>query len=151
MLRNQPLAHRVIHIPLHPRARLRQAMWRVVHLIRLRKLWSQCGALLQVRGRRSYLRELLELFRICPRRSARAWSLQRCWAYLGPIVRRAAPMFRHLVRRHGNLQHRSKPRERNFRRIVLAQIDANGWWNWTDTAVRSRRHLGPDIDSPVPY
>ncbi len=141
---NQPLGHRVIHIPMEPKARLKQAFWRVVHLVRLRKLWSQCGALLQLQGRRSYLREILELFRICPRR--RSWTARNCWSYLGPIVRRAAPAFKHLVSRRGSLQHRSKPRERNFRAIVTAQIDANGWWNWCDTAIRSRRHLGQNID-----
>ena len=145
-IQNAPVGHRTIIIQPTPRMRLKTAFMRVLHLIRLRKLWSQCGAALQVGGRRSYFRAVLEWIRICPRRGNRSWTLRQCWAYLGPFVRRHAPIFKHLVSRGGNLQYRSKPRERHFRSIVVAQIDANGWWNWTDLAIRSRRHLGQDID-----
>ena len=136
----------VMQIILTPKMRMRQAFFKVLHLIRLRKLWSQCGALLQITGRRSFFLRVLD---ICPRRSHRAWTISQCWAYLGPIVRRHAPIFRHLHSRFGHLQYRSRPRERNFRRVVMAQIDGNGWWNWCDQAIRSRRCLGQDIDQRI--
>ena len=117
----------MIHSQLTPKMRLRQAFFKVLHLIRLRKLWSQCGALLQISGRRSFFLRVLDMIRICPRRSHRQWTLRQCWSYLGPIVRRHAAAFRHLHSRFGHLQYRSRPMERNFRRIVMAQIDANGW------------------------
>ena len=145
-LQNMPVGHRVLVIQPTPRMRLKTAFMRVLHLIRLRKLWSQCGAALQVGGRRSFLRQLMGWLWICPRRGHRSWTLRQCWIYLGPIVRRHAGLFKHLVSRHGHLQHRSKPRERHFRLTVLAQIDNNGWWNWTDVAIRSRHHLGQDLD-----
>ena len=136
----------IMQIILTPKMRMRQAFFKVLHLIRLRKLWSQCGALLQISGRRSFFLRVLDMIRICPRRSHRRWTLRQCWSYLGPIIRRHAAAFRHLHSRFGHLQYRSRPMERNFRRIVMAQIDANGWWNWCDLAVKSRRYLGQNID-----
>ena len=122
------------------------AIFQILHIIRLRRLWSQCGALLQISGRRSFFLRLLDMIRICPRRSHRRWTLRQCWSYLGPIIRRHAAAFKHLHSRFGHLQYRSRPMERNFRRIVMAQIDANGWWNWCDLAVKSRRYLGQKLD-----
>ena len=145
----QPLYNVVIELRPTPRMRFKVAAWRVVHLIRLRRLWSQCGAMLQLVGRRSYVRDLLQLLRICPRRGNRQWTIRQCWVYLGPIVRRYAPVFKHLKSSHGQLQHRSRPRERHFRQIVIRQIDANGWWNWTDVAIRSRSLLGQNLDDPT--
>ena len=46
---------------LTPKMRLRVAFFKVVHLVRLRKMWSQIGALLQIAGRRTYFLRAREL------------------------------------------------------------------------------------------
>ena len=140
---------------LTPKMRLKSAFCKVLHLIRLRKMWSQIGALLQLGGRNSYFPRVKELLWtvvsvvtlgcIRPRHRAYTtmqnggtpWTLAQAWGYLGVIVRRAAPMFKHLERYHGHLCHKSIVRERMFRSIVLRQIHNNGWWNWTPEAHRS--------------
>jgi len=141
------------------RMRLRRAIFKVLHLIRLRRLWSQLGALMQVAGRRTYFLRARELVWTvvstciptkCRRyRSMEAggqpWSLQQAWGYLGPIVRRGAPLFKHLVSRHGHLTFRSVTRERSFRAIVKAQIAQSHWWNWTPVAQSSDRILSTPI------
>jgi len=139
--------------------RLRRAFFQVLHLIRLRKLWSQLGAMLQVAGRRTYFlraRELVwTLVSSCVPMKCRKhrsiedggqpWSLQQAWGYLGPIIRRAAPTFKHLESRYGHLTYRSLTRERSFRSTVRKQIAESHWWNWTPLAQKSDLILSSPI------
>jgi len=150
----------VIHLDhLTTKMKLRSAIFKVLHLIRLRKMWSQLGAMLQIAGRRTYFiraRELVwTVVSTCiPARCRRfrsmeaggqPWSLQQAWGYLGPIIRRAAPLFKHLLSRQGHLTFRSITRERSFRAIVKAQIAQSHWWNWTPVAQSSDRILSTPI------
>ena len=141
--------------------KLRSAFWKVVHLVRLRKIWSQIGALLQRSGMNMLLLDvrqrtwslLLSAVPGCRRRyryrvaeeGGTKWTLQQAWGYLGPIVRRAAPLFKHLKRVYGQLRYRSVTRERLFRRSVIAQINANRWFSWTPEAHRAINIL----DQPI--
>ena len=143
---------------LTPRMKLRSAFMKILHLLRLRRMWSQIGAMLQLAGRRTYFLRARELvwtivstisFGCIRRRSYQTggtpWTLQQAWVYLGPIVRRAAPMFKHLVSKQGHQRYRSIVRERNFRSEVLRQIHNNSWWSWTPEAHRSIYHLSQEV------
>ena len=133
----------------HPR-RFKAAAWKIVQLIRLRRLWSQCGAVMQAGGRQSYFHTLKCQIRLlfCSRRAQR-FGPRQLWGLLGPLVRKVAPIFKHLHSVRGHLQYRSRPQERRFRDYLQRQIRAS--WTWEPVALarlqRSYQILARPLDS----
>ena len=111
--------------------RLKAVAWTVVHTIRLRRVWSQAGAYLQLAGRRSFLpllRQILRNIIRCRRPIMKPplAAVKQTWTLLGPLIRKRAPLFAHLHSVHGHLRFRDIRTERQFRRLVSAQLALSG-------------------------
>jgi hypothetical protein len=85
-----------------PYLKFQRVVKRIRNILRLRRLWSQLGAWLNVQS-----------FKAHPSRQKVSWT----WSYLGgKVIRKQSALFTHLIRRRGHLQYRDLALERASRR-----------------------------------
>ena len=111
-----------------PKSRWKRATRYVLLLLPVRPIWSSCMALLNStlhRERRFEFLFSLGTSLLCPRRgqqSERAReNIKFAISKLSPLIRRGAPLFKHLLSVKAHQQYKRKAEEQNFRKSLEEQ------------------------------